>query len=104
MKILRRRPNSTRVTRNTALIKTVQTPRREGSEITYWMVSGREMFKFHAYYYCHDTYEQALHAAGFRTLNWRGLELDPAGAEQYGRDYWIEYLDNPPVVLLEALV
>lgn len=84
--------------------KTVEMPRREGSEITYSMVSGREMFKFHAYYYRRETYERVMRAAGFRELRWRSLELDPLGIEQFGAEYWREYLDNPPVIVLEAWV
>jgi ubiquinone/menaquinone biosynthesis C-methylase UbiE len=82
--------------------KTVVCPRREGSEITYWMVSGRELFKFHAWYFNRDTYERVLRGAGFSELNWHPLALDPAGVEARGEEYWQEYLANPPVVGLDC--
>jgi ubiquinone/menaquinone biosynthesis C-methylase UbiE len=84
--------------------KTVEYPRREGSEITYWIVSGREMFSFHAHFFAQQTYERVLRAAGFSALDWRSLELDEAGIEAHGAGFWEEYLGNPPVTGLEARV
>ncbi len=82
--------------------KTVENPRTDGSQITYFMVAGRELFRFHAYYFTSQTYEQVLTEAGFSHVEWRPLELDPVGAAEYGADYWQEYLDNPPIVALEC--
>ena len=82
--------------------KTVASPRGEGSRITYWMVSGRELFKFHAWYFCRETYERVLHEVGFSTLTWHPLVLDRAGIEAHGAEYWQEYLANPPVIGLEC--
>lgn len=82
--------------------KTVVSPRSEGAEITYWMVSGRELFKFHAHYFCRETYERVLHETGFNALTWHPLSLDQAGIDEYGHDFWQEYLGNPPVIGLEC--
>jgi SAM-dependent methyltransferase len=78
--------------------KTCAAPRREGSPITYAMVSGRELFRFEAYHFERATYEAALAAAGFTDVRWVPLALDPAGVAALGADYWTEYLANPPVV------
>jgi len=82
--------------------KSVAHPRREGSPITYAMVSGRELFRFEAYHFERDTYERALAAAGFTDIRWHPLALDPAGEAAHGAAYWAEYLDNPPVVGLSC--
>jgi SAM-dependent methyltransferase len=82
--------------------KSVQEPRREGSVITYSMVSGRKIICFDAYYYSRATYESALHAAGFNKISWRPLELAPEGVAECGEEYWQEYLGNPPVAGLEC--
>lgn len=82
--------------------KTVAAPRREGSPITYAMVSGRELFRFEAYHYERATYERLLAEAGFLEVRWHALRLDPAGAAVMGTDYWAEYLDNPPIVGLSC--
>jgi ubiquinone/menaquinone biosynthesis C-methylase UbiE len=84
--------------------KTVEKPRREGSQITYWMVSGREMFRFDARFFSRQTYECVLREAGFSELQWIPLSLDPAGVAAHGESYWQEYMDNPPVIGLECRV
>ena len=82
--------------------KTVEQPRMDGSRITYYMVSGRELFELHGHYFARQTYENALSDAGFGSITWHPLALDPAGLAKYGADYWREYLDNPPVIGLEC--
>jgi SAM-dependent methyltransferase len=82
--------------------KTVVSPRREGSPITYAMVSGRELFRFEAYHYERETYERALAAAGFTDIRWHALSLDPAGVAALGEAWFAEYLGNPPIVGLSC--
>ena len=84
--------------------KTVETPRTDGSKITYYMVAGRELFEFHAHYFARGTYERILTDAGFDHVAWHPLALDPAGAAGHGADYWREYLSNPPIIGLECRV
>ncbi len=74
-------------------------PRAEGSRISYSLVAGRQMIRFDTWYYSRDSYERALHEAGFSAIAWHPLELDP-GAE--GTDYYADYLRNPPVLGLTA--
>lgn len=82
--------------------KSVDLPRRAGSVITYSIIAGREMFRFHAFYHARETYERALHAAGFADVRWHAVRLDPQGEALHGAGYWQEYLDNPPIVGLEC--
>lgn len=80
------------------LSKTVAAPRREGSPITYAMISGRELFRFVVYHFERATYERVLAEAGFVDVRWHALQLDPEGGVRLGAEYWREYLDNPPVI------
>jgi SAM-dependent methyltransferase len=82
--------------------KSVPAPRREGSAITYRVISGRELFCFDAYHHERATYERALAAAGFTQIRWHPVRLDPAGEAEFGAAYWREYLDNPPIAALEC--
>lgn len=82
--------------------KLVDLPRVEGSPINYAMISGRKMIRFSAFFYSRESYEKALTCAGFGAIRWHGLQLDPAGALECGADYFREYLDNPPIVILEC--
>jgi 2-polyprenyl-3-methyl-5-hydroxy-6-metoxy-1,4-benzoquinol methylase len=82
--------------------KSVQQPRRDGSPIAYTMIAGREVFCFEVYHHERGTYEQALAGAGFRDIRWHPVRLDPDGELACGRDYWQEYLYNPPIVALDC--
>jgi ubiquinone/menaquinone biosynthesis C-methylase UbiE len=84
--------------------KTVMQPRRDGSEITYWMVAGSEIFNFQARFFARDTYERVLNAAGFGDIQWHRIGLDAEGVKQHGSEYWQEYLSNPPIIGLECRV
>ena len=77
-------------------------PRSDGSRIEYMMVSGRQMIRFDVWYYSAATYEAALGDAGFTDITWQPLQLAAAGVDECGADYWQAYMNNPPVVLLEA--
>ena len=79
--------------------KTAAAPRAEGSRISYSLVAGRQMIHFDTWYYSRDSYERALHEAGFSAIVWHPLVLDP-GAD--GADYYAAYLRNPPVLGLTA--
>ena len=79
-------------------------PRADASTIEYSMIAGREVIGFSAYFYTRDTYEQALRDAGFNSIRWVPLELAPAGVDAMGDEYWRAYMDNPPVVGLEAVL
>ena len=78
-------------------------PLLDASPITYSMVSGRSLISFKVYYYGSSTYARAFSTAGFRTVSWQQLMLDPEGVETCGAEYWQEYLANPPVIGLELL-
>jgi SAM-dependent methyltransferase len=84
--------------------KSVEQSRQDGSPIHYTMISGRNLIRFDAYYYSRATYESALRAAGFTTIEWLPLELAPAGVDALGAEYWQEYLANPPVTGLVCTI
>jgi len=77
--------------------KTARGPQTDGAAMTYSMISGRSMLSFDVYYYTRETYERCLRGAGFTDIRWVPLQLDPAAVEQFGAEYWQEYLENPPV-------
>ena len=77
--------------------KSVKKPRADGSVITYWMIAGREVFKFEAFYHSPATYERVFQQAGFSSWAWLPLQVSDGGVEDMGQDYFQEYLDNPPV-------
>lgn len=74
--------------------------RREGSRITYGLVSGRQIIRLETFWYSRATYESALAAAGFASVEWHPLQLDPAAGSP---EYYAGYLHNPPVLGLTAV-
>ena len=74
-------------------------PRREGSRISYGLVSGRQILRFDTFWYSRETYSAALEAAGFHHIVWHPLHLDPAVASP---EFYADYLRNPPVLGLTA--
>jgi 2-polyprenyl-3-methyl-5-hydroxy-6-metoxy-1,4-benzoquinol methylase len=82
--------------------KNAEAPLRDGSPITYWLVSGREMISFTAFFYCTGTYERVFRAAGLTTVQWHALKLSEEGLVNHGPEYWKEYMSNPPVVGIEC--
>ena len=73
--------------------------RREGSRITYGLVSGRQIISFDTFWYSRETYGLALEAAGFERIAWHALQLDPAVPAP---EFYAGYLRNPPVLGLTA--
>jgi SAM-dependent methyltransferase len=79
--------------------KVAAEPRAEASRISYSLVAGRQMIRFDTWYYSRTTYERALRDAGFASIVWHPLELDP---DAEAADYYADYLRNPPVLGLTA--
>ncbi len=73
--------------------------RRDGSRISYGLVSGRQIIRFDTFWYSRETYAQALAAAGFGRIAWHPLQLDPAVKSP---EFYAAYLANPPVLGLTA--
>jgi ubiquinone/menaquinone biosynthesis C-methylase UbiE len=84
--------------------KAAKAPRGDGSPITYWLVSGREMISFTAYYFGTATYERVLSAAGLTTVRWHPMKLSKEGILKHGPDYWEEYMNNPPIIGIECRI
>jgi SAM-dependent methyltransferase len=74
--------------------------RREGSRIAYGLVSGRQIIRLETFWYSRATYEAALAAAGFRSVRWHPLQLDPAAGSP---EFYASYVRNPPVLGLTAV-
>jgi SAM-dependent methyltransferase len=89
-------------TRKYGLIKRAAGELREGTPITYTLWNGEKSFEFDNYYLPTATQEWAFRSAGFRSVRWHQLRLSPAGAREYGAEYWSDFLRHPPVVFIEC--
>jgi len=82
--------------------KRVTGPLREGTPITLIMFVGERTIQFDDCYLSRPTYEAAFRAAGLKNLRWHLPTVSPAGEAELGREYWQDFLNNPPLVLLEC--
>jgi ubiquinone/menaquinone biosynthesis C-methylase UbiE len=82
--------------------KSLEGELRDGADIRYRMLAGRDSFAFDVRYYTGATYEQELTRAGMSAVTWHPLTLDPAGDDAMGPGYFRAYLDHPPVIGLSC--
>lgn len=57
---------------------------------------------FDNYYWKKETYEEALKAAGFDTVKWRGIAVSEEGIGKFGPGFWEDYLKRPGITVLEC--
>lgn len=83
--------------------KQVELPLQEGRPIhlTFYLPDGSH-FSITDYYLSQATYEQAFAQAGFPSVRWVYPEVSAAGVAELGQDYWQDFLDYPPIILLET--
>lgn len=89
--------------RKYGFVKTTPVPRREGDPVTYTMyLEDGSTFSFDNFYLAPETYAAAFTACGFSEMRWHKPEVTPEGLQRYGTSFWREFLDDPPVIGIEA--
>jgi SAM-dependent methyltransferase len=77
-------------------------PIEEGMAYRLTFLQGPDSFEIQNYYYSHATYEEVLCQAGFASVRWHPPLVSPAGAQQYGHDYWQDFLELAPIIGIEC--
>lgn len=49
-----------------------------------------------------EVFEESLAAAGFGDVTWVPLHVSPEGLREWGKEYWADFLGNPPLVMLHC--
>jgi SAM-dependent methyltransferase len=75
----------------------------EGTPITWVFHLEGHCIEVENYYLSAATHEEAFRAAGFREIRWHRPELSPLGEAAQGREYWSDFLSDPPVIFIECL-
>ena len=75
---------------------------QEGSVMTISLAGDGEEVHYDGYYFSRKTYEWALTAAGFITINWHKLLLPPEVERADGRDFWELFLETSPAIIIEC--
>ncbi|MGK7903297.1 MAG: hypothetical protein AB4352_18190 [Hormoscilla sp.] len=71
--------------------------------ITLKIPGGQETVSFDNYYLSHATYEWAFRTVGFQEIRWHPVSVSPEGLSEFGREFWQDFLDYPPIMGIECL-
>jgi SAM-dependent methyltransferase len=77
-------------------------PIEEGMAYRLTFLLGPDSFEIQNYYYSHATYEEVFRQAGFVSVKWHPPVVSPAGVEQYGQEYWRDFLQLAPIIAIEC--
>ncbi len=79
-------------------------PWREGAPITWtFHLDDGRTFSIENYNLPVSAHDDALRAAGFRSIRWKRPRVAPDGESAHGRDFWKPFLDSPPITFIECL-
>ncbi|PSB23788.1 class I SAM-dependent methyltransferase [Stenomitos frigidus] len=74
----------------------------EGTPILLSFSIEGQPFSFNNYYFSRTTYEAALQNAGFKSIQWHQPMLSPEAIQQFGRDFWNDFLEHSPITVIEC--
>jgi len=75
----------------------------EGAPIEWTILLDDSSFDIENYYLPPDAYESAFAEAGFRDVKFHLPTLSPQAEQVDGRDYWADFLDYPPAILIDCV-
>lgn len=98
-------PISYLTTEKYGFIKSIDSPLVEGTPIKYTFTSSDsdQKFSFDNYYLSTATYEWAFQSLGFKEVRWHKPIVSPQGVEEFGQEFWQDFLDCVPIVGIECL-
>ena len=76
---------------------------QEGAPIRWLFHLNDGTFEIENYYLNVQTHETALRQAGFQTIRWHPPKLSPDGLGKYDRQFWSNFLEQPPVAFIECV-
>jgi toxoflavin synthase len=77
-------------------------PIEEGMAYRLTFLQGPDSFEIQNYYYSHATYEEIFRQAGFVSVQWHPPAVSPACVQQYGPDYWQDFVELAPIIGIEC--
>ncbi|WP_315788497.1 class I SAM-dependent methyltransferase [Fischerella sp. JS2] len=96
-------PASYLSTEKYGFIKNIDEPLQEGTPIKYTVYADEEKFSFDNYYLSTATHEWAFRSVGFKEVRWQKLIVSPEGVEEFGEDFWQDFVESMPIVAIECL-
>jgi hypothetical protein len=81
---------------------TAKGPLYEGAPLDITMLTASGPVQIRDHYWSQMTYENVLRQAGVGLIVWHAMRVSEEGFQTYGTAHWQDYLNNPPIVVLEA--
>ena len=83
--------------------KSISSPLREGTPITLTFSVDGKKFSFDNYYLSQATYEWSFRTVGFKEIRWHKPIVSPKGIQEFGQEFWQDFLDYLPMIGIECL-
>ncbi len=85
--------------------KSICGPLAEGTPITvtFTIPGDSQKFSLNDYYLSRATYEWAFQTAGLKEIRWHSSLVSPEGVQEFGKEFWQDFLDYQPMVGIECL-
>ena len=95
-------PESYPICEKYGLSKSISGSLSEGVPITITFSVNGQKFSLDDYYLSRATYEWAFQTAGFREICWHQPIVSPQGVQEFGQEFWQDFLDYQPMVGIEC--
>jgi ubiquinone/menaquinone biosynthesis C-methylase UbiE len=82
--------------------KSISEPLREGTPINLTFSVDGHKFSLIDYYLSQTTYGWAFRTAGFQEIRWHKPIVSPEALEEFGQEFWQDFLDYQPMVGIEC--
>jgi SAM-dependent methyltransferase len=96
-------PESYPICEKYGLTKSISESLAEGMPITVTFSVDGQKFSVYDYYLSRATYEWAFRTAGFKEIRWHKPIVSPEGVQEFGKEFWQDFLDYQPMVGIECL-
>ncbi|WP_392535107.1 class I SAM-dependent methyltransferase [Nostoc sp. C117] len=96
-------PTSYLATEKYGFIKSIDSLLQEGTPIKYTISANEQKFSFNNYYLSTETYEWAFRSVGFKEIRWQKPIVSPEGVEEFGEQFWQDFIDCMPIIGIECL-
>ena len=100
---LQQSPESYPICEKYGYAKSISEPFHEGSTITVTFFVNDSEFKLYDYYLSKETYEWAFQTVGFKEIRWHKPIVSPEGIQEFGQEFWQDFLDYAPIIGIECL-
>ena len=100
---LQQPPESYPICKKYGVTKSISEPLAEGTPITLTFSVEGQKFSLINYYLSQAIYEWAFRTAGFQEIRWHQPIVSPEGVQEFGNEFWQDFLDCAPIVGIECL-